>query len=438
MRPYSSEQQGIALLISIIIIGVLLLIIFSLTLMAWRELEISVVDSDSQQAFYAADSAVDCLLYYHFQEGDKRFKKPGDEEGFYSGSGPGPADRLWCGNEVMVAGTDLDGDKATTEFRLIDMREDEGDVGPCAESQVEIKREETDQFGWFEETVILQAEGYSTCREDDDDELEIGGVQRGVEAVISNPHSPDSDMLAVISGINDGLISWFPFDNDKVGGDTVSDKVNDHNPDLEHAAVTSDGCPTDRCIDFVDDDWGLDPGQEHYYSFKTEGAGAGAQEDLSFSISFWAKGSSNEEPGGLITSGHTGDFHGWDRGVGDNEGDFQFGFRDDSTDPKERVVVIVSDPPDDEWWHYLGVVDDDNDEVIVYVNGEEAGSGDIKKHFSDLSSDNFLVNSSYRHSGSAASSTPYKGKMDQIRIYDRALNEHEASFLYFRDRPDND
>ncbi len=178
------EQKGIALLISLVMIGAILLIVVSLTLMALQGLRVSALDEDSQNAYYAADSAVECLLYYHFhppEERTKGFKKPGsepDESGYYDRD-----DDLMCGKRGVVVddvddkdGDPDDPDKSIT--KLTTAQYFDSDSGPCADMEVE--RYVEDQNDNHKDITKLRVWGYSNCTEDT-----TGGVQRGLEVTIT-------------------------------------------------------------------------------------------------------------------------------------------------------------------------------------------------------------------------------------------------------------
>lgn len=64
MKNYSKNKEGgYAILFTVVIIGVILAIATGMSDVAYKELVLSSVASDSQTAFYQADTAAECGLY---------------------------------------------------------------------------------------------------------------------------------------------------------------------------------------------------------------------------------------------------------------------------------------------------------------------------------------------------------------------------------------
>jgi hypothetical protein len=84
------------------------------------------------------------------------------------------------------------------------------------------------------------------------------------------------------------------------------------------------------------------------------------------------------------------------------------------------VYSPANSVPRGNWTHVVGVYDGKN--VIIYINGKEAGknpaAGPIMDHGGVL-----------RIGGDAYASN-YQGRIDEIRIYDRALTANEVNALY--------
>ncbi len=59
-----NKQKGFALLMAVIVTSTLLLISFSLSDISFKELILSSAGRDSQIAFYAADSGVECAMFW--------------------------------------------------------------------------------------------------------------------------------------------------------------------------------------------------------------------------------------------------------------------------------------------------------------------------------------------------------------------------------------
>lgn len=62
------KEKGIAILLALVVIGIITLLVFSISNIALKDLTVSESVRKSQQAFYTTDSAIECALYYLFDE----------------------------------------------------------------------------------------------------------------------------------------------------------------------------------------------------------------------------------------------------------------------------------------------------------------------------------------------------------------------------------
>ncbi len=69
MKNQPTNNNGIALLIAVIIVSALLSIAVSLSSIMQRHVELSSLGRESQVAFYGADSGLECALYWDLEEG---------------------------------------------------------------------------------------------------------------------------------------------------------------------------------------------------------------------------------------------------------------------------------------------------------------------------------------------------------------------------------
>ncbi len=123
------KEEGIALLITIIVVGVLTLLAFSLGNIAFRGLIISTAGLESQKSFYAADSGAECIIYRLINPDNKNYE---------------------CGKNFT---SDADGD--AFKFRLTGSTND-----PCVSVSVEEGEEEIP--GLLEK--VISSRGYSNCQ----------------------------------------------------------------------------------------------------------------------------------------------------------------------------------------------------------------------------------------------------------------------------------
>lgn len=67
---YFKKNQGIALLLAITVTGLLLLVSLAISNIAFRELLLSSTGRESQVAFFAANSGIECALYWDQKHSD--------------------------------------------------------------------------------------------------------------------------------------------------------------------------------------------------------------------------------------------------------------------------------------------------------------------------------------------------------------------------------
>ena len=75
----------------------------------------------------------------------------------------------------------------------------------------------------------------------------------------------------------------------------------------------------------------------------------------------------------------------------------------------------------DEWSHVAFTFNEDTDRVRMYVNGAKIDSGLISRALGDSATDLLI--------GSSASGG-YKGKIDEVAIFDRVLTQSEITELF--------
>ena len=72
-KTLPSKQKGFALLYAIIIVNVLLALVVSITSIAVRERQLGRLDQNSIGAYYAAESGVDCAMYWDLSTSTSAF-----------------------------------------------------------------------------------------------------------------------------------------------------------------------------------------------------------------------------------------------------------------------------------------------------------------------------------------------------------------------------
>lgn len=101
----SLPHRGFTLLIALVLTSVVLAVGIALLDIAYKQILLASSAKNSQYAFYAADSALECALYY-----DQKFNA-------FGYSGPLPASSIEC-SERAVSGytTSVSGGRRTTSF----------------------------------------------------------------------------------------------------------------------------------------------------------------------------------------------------------------------------------------------------------------------------------------------------------------------------------
>jgi hypothetical protein len=64
------KQKGYAILFAVVITSIISVIVAGISNLTYKQLILSSLVKDSQQAFYMADTAIECALYAHFMKGD--------------------------------------------------------------------------------------------------------------------------------------------------------------------------------------------------------------------------------------------------------------------------------------------------------------------------------------------------------------------------------
>jgi hypothetical protein len=98
-----------------------------------------------------------------------------------------------------------------------------------------------------------------------------------------------------------------------------------------------------------------------------------------------------------------------------------------SGDNKGQAVCEINIPNDQKWFHYVSVVDRRAHEVNIYLNGKKIKTG--KDSYSSFTCNNSAIMIGHTEEQNASYS-PFKGVIDDVRIYNRALSPEEVEYLY--------
>lgn len=133
-------ERGFTLLIAVLVSSILLALGFAIFNIAAKEVVLSASGRESQFAFYAADSGIECALYWDY------------ERNAFSASSP--AQPECAGGETTNYNVDFDSDTGvyTTTFSFA---LEESLSGPCTDVTVTRRTDPT--------RTIVVAAGYNTC-----------------------------------------------------------------------------------------------------------------------------------------------------------------------------------------------------------------------------------------------------------------------------------
>lgn len=150
----TNPQRGFTLLIAVILTSVLLSVGLALLDVAYKQVTLSSTARQSQTAFYAADSALECALYW-----DQK------HNAFSYGA---PARTLTCGTRTITPSSSISNGIQTTTFDM-----------PCpsggTSAEVIVRKGTVGVFcNTFGNSSCLYANGYNSCNVDDERRIERG------------------------------------------------------------------------------------------------------------------------------------------------------------------------------------------------------------------------------------------------------------------------
>jgi len=220
------------------------------------------------------------------------------------------------------------------------------------------------------------------------------------------------------SSLDRGLVGYYPFNGnakDESGNRNHGDPMN--GPEL---SIDRYGNP-ESAFKFDGDDDFVDFGDRPNFDF--------GQGD--FALCLWVHGSASDggniywligkykqgnKPGyglGIKSQGNSPYAHIWDSGEG--------GW----TDVRGSKDLI------DGQWHHVSVVYDRDANLVIYVDGKPAAITDATEESGSVDNNQSLTIGKQAH----GPHWPFKGSIDDVRIYNRALSAKEVKALYDLEKP---
>lgn len=93
MKRHKKTQKGFTILVAVVTAGVLLIIAMSIGGIALKEQVLSTANKESQIAFYAADTGMECAMYGDLKNGVFTIKDDGEHADMFGG--------FSCGNNTI-------------------------------------------------------------------------------------------------------------------------------------------------------------------------------------------------------------------------------------------------------------------------------------------------------------------------------------------------
>ncbi len=219
--------------------------------------------------------------------------------------------------------------------------------------------------------------------------------------------------------VEDGLISYWTFDEDDIVDDKVMDVRGNQDATMNGDPEVVAGRVGDA-LEFDGDDWLL----------ITDDINAMTLPEKEITVEAWVYPEGYDEWGGFLSvfQDNGGFEKGWGLGTVNNaEGagpsEFSFAVSTTGADDGDGDLIYFHAGPYDtgKWYHVVGVYDGEN--TRLYVDGElvvDSGgqSGDI-----NYPSNGFLTIGIYKDDNEH---DPFAGKLDEIRLYEIVLSEAQV------------
>lgn len=152
---HTETQRGFTLLIAIVLTTVLLSVSLALLDIAFKQVTLSSTARQSQHAFYAADSAMECALYW-----DQQFNRFA-----FSNATPGT---ITCNAVSIPVSTSVSGGTRTSTFSI------PCEGGGSSASVIIQKTNGTAVCSGSSANSCIFANGYNTCDADSQNRVERG------------------------------------------------------------------------------------------------------------------------------------------------------------------------------------------------------------------------------------------------------------------------
>ncbi len=206
--------------------------------------------------------------------------------------------------------------------------------------------------------------------------------------------------------LKQGLVAYYPFN-----GNAKDESGNGHDGDVKGATLANDRNGNSNSAYYFDgaDDY-INLGNDDDFNFG----------ESDFSISLWFQTSVNQPSIYLIGKYHASIGPAYGVGTGLDTAAYAFVAETSSTMTQVQGNVNLANGA----WRHMTAVCDRDTKLTVYVDGLIVNSVDPTSKSGGISSEANLI------IGAIESGQYFSGKIDDVRIYNRALSEAEVKALY--------
>ncbi|TXL13492.1 hypothetical protein BMR06_16780, partial [Methylococcaceae bacterium HT5] len=222
------------------------------------------------------------------------------------------------------------------------------------------------------------------------------------------------------ASLTDGLVAYYQFDNN------ASDSSGNGNDGVERGGITyTDGVQGQAVkFDGVDD-----------YIYVNHDESLNVSRD--FSISFWIYRATDNGIQDVLVKGRDCSNHYMFNASGSNAGSRGQAFNVGNGYSWCDGVSVSASFPINEWHHVTGIIDNTNGVIKYYLDGELASEKSIPP-YSTTNSYPLIMGRHFtsRDGHSGIYKYQFKGMIDEVRIYERALSETEIQEVHVMSKGD--
>jgi len=213
--------------------------------------------------------------------------------------------------------------------------------------------------------------------------------------------------------VEDGLISYWPFNKGDIEGDKVKDILGGQHATMNGAPkVVAGPGHTGNALEFDGDDWLL----------VTDDINAANLPTREMTAEVWVYTEHFIEWGGFL--GAFQDNGGFEKGwVLGTYNQFSLAVSTEGADDGDGILTYLKTPVFEvnEWYHLVGTYDGST--MKIYVNGNLEGTSEVQSGDINYPDNIFLSIGIYKDDNE---NFPHTGMLDEVRLYERALTEAEV------------